>query len=210
MAGRKPGESQIHGDAEIELEGKGIDRDWREDMATKVAKGRVRGLSLRWEPIAPPVPRMNLASDHPAFVDAEKERDTAKRWGLYFASWRALEGSVVPIGADREALIESARGDSLLARFYRSAVADFDQHEHELEHEIEERVSSLELFLRPGKVPAGAAAPRKREMRTREQLDELFERLIADSCQRQIGEAFFAELRAKASKLAERLTGKMR
>jgi len=207
--GESLGESRIDGEAEIELEGKGVDRDWREDMAVKVKNRRVRGLSIRWDPLIAPTPRVNLSSDHPAYVDAEKERGTAKRWGLYFSKWRALEGSVVPIGADREALIESARGETPLAGLYRSAVLDFDQHAGDLEHEVEARVASLELFLRPGKVPAGAAAPqRRRTARTREQIDALFERLFAEQCSKALGDEFLDELKAKAMKVASRLTGR--
>jgi hypothetical protein len=68
---------------------------------------------------------VNLPSDHAYFVDAEGEKDHRKRYGLYFEKWRALEGSVVALGADPEALIGRAdETDGAVSTFWRSMATD--------------------------------------------------------------------------------------
>jgi hypothetical protein len=107
------GASGIKGVAEIEMEGEGPQQSWRDDIAHMIEKKHIGMFSVRWSEIAEPVRRVNLPSDHPAFVD-EKKATGRQRWGLYFEKWKMLEGSVVTLGADPAALIgrmQEAEGD---------------------------------------------------------------------------------------------------
>ena len=85
----------LRGTAAIETEGEGWLADARRDLALMVGKGHIGSFSLRWEAIDEPVRRTNLSKDHPAFVDAQKEKDYRKLWGLYFPRSRVVEGSIV-------------------------------------------------------------------------------------------------------------------
>ena len=113
---------------EISLDGEGDRADARRDVAAMIEAGDLAAVSIRWESIES-VRRINLPSDHPAFVDGEKEPDLRKRYGLFFKKWRALEGSVVPIGADAAAKISlraaawAERGRDGVASFVRSLTA---------------------------------------------------------------------------------------
>ena len=116
---------RIRGVASIELEGVGAKAESRQDLAHMIDSGHVRGLSIRWTPIDRPIARVNLSVDHPAFVDSETETNPAKRWGFFFPTWRALEGSIVPLGSDAEALI-GRMGDTngQTRAFWRRAVEE--------------------------------------------------------------------------------------
>jgi len=97
----------------------------RRDLAHMISAGHVDGVSIRWDTVpggAPPIRRTNLPSDHPYFVDAESEpTDSPRRWGSFFPEWRALEGSIVAIGADPQALIGRAiETDGEVREFWRS------------------------------------------------------------------------------------------
>jgi hypothetical protein len=108
---------------QIELTGEGSRVDQRRDVALMIERGHLGAVSIRWEAIKA-IPRRNLPSDHPAFVPDE-EKDVRKRFGIYFEEWRALEGSVVPIGADPKALIQrSQETTGALADFWRSLAGD--------------------------------------------------------------------------------------
>lgn len=98
------GGSGIRGTAQIELGGEGSQQAWRADVNHMIDKGHIGAFSVRWEETSPPIPRVNLPSDHPAFLDAAKAKGRA-RFGLFFEKWRLLEGSVVTLGADPAALI---------------------------------------------------------------------------------------------------------
>jgi hypothetical protein len=117
---------------QMELGGDGSQASVRRDLLHMIGAGHVRAMSVSWEAIGKPIPRTNLASDHPFFVDAETETDFRKRYGLFFPRWRALEGSIVAVGADPEALIgraeqeEEREGDPDVARFWRSFAAHTD------------------------------------------------------------------------------------
>ncbi len=104
--GKRPGKSGIRGRAQIEMQGTGSQQAWRDDITHMIERGHIGQFSVRWDEIdgAEPVRRVNLPSDHPAFVDAEKATGR-KRFGLFFDKWRLLEGSVVTLGADPGALI---------------------------------------------------------------------------------------------------------
>jgi hypothetical protein len=73
-----------------------------------IERKHIGALSVRWAPVGDPIRRVNLPSDHAAFVDSETAKGN-KRWGLYFPKWRLLEGSVVTLGADPAALIGRMR-----------------------------------------------------------------------------------------------------
>lgn len=104
----------------IELGGEGPTADIRRDLAYMISKGHVSGISVRWEPIEY-VRRSNLPSDHPAYVDSEKETDWRKRYGYYHKTWRVLEGSVVAVQADPESMVGRAmETDGAVADFWRS------------------------------------------------------------------------------------------
>lgn len=123
---------EIHGEAQIELDGAGEQRAWREDVAHMVAAGHIGAVSVRWEPIGKPVKRTALAPKHPAYVDAERETDWAKLNGYYFPAWRALEGSVVTLGADKAALIKrSLETSGRVAELWREAAEELERDEVE-------------------------------------------------------------------------------
>lgn len=114
----------------IELGGDTGPADVRRDLAYMISQGHVTGMSIRWDVVdggKPPVRRINLPSDHPYFVDAETEKNPRKRYGLFWPEWRAMEGSVVALGADSKALIgraEETEGD--VSTFWRAMADDLD------------------------------------------------------------------------------------
>jgi hypothetical protein len=113
----------IRGTAQIEQDGQGVQQEWRDDIALMIQKKHINQFSVRWSETGDPIPRINLPSDHPAFVDAQKEKSSRKRWGLFFPKWRLLEGSVVTLGADPNALIGRMNACSEgLRPFYRGMV----------------------------------------------------------------------------------------
>ena len=120
--GKKLGNHGIRGTAQIELEGEGSQAAWRSDVAMMIDKGHIGALSVRWEEIGDPIARVNLPSDHPAFLDA-KNTTGRKSWGLFFEKWRLLEGSVVTLGADPAALVgrmQASDGD--VRGYWRKAI----------------------------------------------------------------------------------------
>jgi hypothetical protein len=129
--GKKLGDSGIRGTAQIELSGEGSQADWRGDIAHMIERGHIGQFSVRWEEIGEPVARVNLPSDHPAFVDSKKATGR-QRWGLYFDKWRLLEGSVVTLGADPAALVgrmQEAEGDVRV--YWRKAINHALEERHE-------------------------------------------------------------------------------
>jgi hypothetical protein len=110
----------------IEMAGEGASAEIRRDLAHMIDKGHVTGVSIRWDDVpGKSVRRVNLPSDHPYFVDAEAETDHRKRYGIYFEEWRAMEGSVVALGADPQALIGRAdQTDGEVSSFWRAMAAD--------------------------------------------------------------------------------------
>jgi len=120
--GKKLGDRQLRGSAQIELDGEGSQAEWRGDVALMISKGHIGQFSVRWEDTEEPVYRINLPSDHMAFVDAKKATGR-QRWGLFFDKSRLLEGSVVTLGADPAALmgrLMEAEGD--VRSFWRGAI----------------------------------------------------------------------------------------
>lgn len=95
----------------IELGGDGALADVRRDVAYMIGRGHIGAVSVRWDALEggePPVSRTSLPTDHHAFVDGDKENSARKRGGLFWPQWRALEGSIVALGADPQALIGRA------------------------------------------------------------------------------------------------------
>ncbi len=107
---------------QIEMGGEGPSSDIRRDLAFMIGQGHVNAVSIRWDVVqGKAIRRVNLPSDHPHFVDAESETGAA-RFGVFFEQWRALEGSVVSLGADPAALIARADESEVeeVADFWRS------------------------------------------------------------------------------------------
>lgn len=120
--GNGPGKSGLRGVGQIELSGSGSQLAWREDVSHMIEQGHIGGLSIRWEEIGDPQRRVNLPSDHPAFID-EKKATGRQQWGFYFEKSRMMENSVVTLGSDPSALIgrmQESEGD--LRAFWRSAI----------------------------------------------------------------------------------------
>lgn len=115
----------------------------RRDLLHMIDRGHVNAVSIRWD--ADPkdaIPRTALPADHPFYVDGAKEpAESPRRWGLFFRRWRAMEGSIVAVGADPGALIGRADETSGEARTFWRAMAD-EAAEHEEAHN-----ASLSLLL---------------------------------------------------------------
>ncbi len=109
---------------QIEMGGEGPSADIRRDLAFMIAQGHVNGVSIRWDTVPGKFTRrVNLPSDHPHFVD-ENESGPA-RFGVFFEEWRAMEGSVVALGADPKAVIARAADTTTpehVAQFWRSMI----------------------------------------------------------------------------------------
>lgn len=98
---------RLRATGQIELGGVGALMDVRRDVAYMINK-HGGAVSIRWDFAdggKQPVRRVNLPSDHPYFVDSETEKDYRKRWGYFWPEWKALEGSIVALGADSSAQI---------------------------------------------------------------------------------------------------------
>ncbi|MHC4714910.1 MAG: hypothetical protein ACYTAN_16835, partial [Planctomycetota bacterium] len=128
----------------IEMSGEGASAEIRRDLAHMIDKGHVTGVSIRWDPVpGKSVRRVNLPSDHPYFVDAETEKDPRKRYGLFFEEWRAMEGSVVALGADPQALIGRAEETEGAVSTYWRAMAENTEEPEILEPPSAEFVDAM-------------------------------------------------------------------
>jgi hypothetical protein len=103
------GGDAIRGTAQIEMDGVGDRSAWRKDVAHMVGRGHIGAFSLRWDENSPPTRRTDLDKDHHAYVSKDRETNLMKLYGLYFDSWRMIEGSVVSTPADEAALIGRMR-----------------------------------------------------------------------------------------------------
>ena len=91
----------------IEMGGVGGLADVRRDVAFMMNK-HGGAMSIRWDEVdggKQPIRRINLPSDHAYFVDAETATGV-KRWGYFWPEWRAVEGSIVALGADPAAKVD--------------------------------------------------------------------------------------------------------
>ena len=115
----------IRGKAQIELGGKGEQQAWRADVAHMIDQGHIGNLSIRWEPTDHPIKRTSLPTDHPAAVDS-KTAEGRREFGLFFPHWKMLEGSVVTLGADPEAMIGRFMhaSEPTVRSFWRTAIND--------------------------------------------------------------------------------------
>jgi len=112
VAGDKLGQQILSGRAKVEVKaGEGEQLAFRKDVLAMVQANHIRQFSIRWAHDSDPVLRTSLSSEHPAYLDEDKARGS-QRWGLYFDKWRMLEGSVVTLGADPEAIIGRMRNAS--------------------------------------------------------------------------------------------------
>ena len=118
------GKHSVEYTGQILLDGEGPTAAIRRDILLKMDRGLLEQFSGRWDASDKDVVRrVNLPSDHPAFVDSEKAT-SSQRWGMYFKKWNALEGSLVGLGADPAAKLRWAEeaADESVAQFWRSQV----------------------------------------------------------------------------------------
>jgi hypothetical protein len=149
--GTKAGVRVLRAIGKIEMGGEGPQADIRRDLALMISEGHVGSVSLRAEGTKV-IPRRELPKNHRAFVEAN-EPDMLKRFGLFFEEFNALEGSIVALGADRNAIIgRSMETEGAVQEFWRGFVEEEVEQEEELldTSEIED-VRSLERFL--GEMP---------------------------------------------------------
>jgi hypothetical protein len=136
---------------QIELGGEGPSAEIRRDLAHMVKQGHIGAVSVRWDEIVgKSTRRVNLPGDHPHFVDGEKETDARKKYGLYFEEWRAMEGSIVAIGADPKALIGRAietEGD--VRTFWREMAGDVNPAENDTEARLHLFEAELSMETAP-------------------------------------------------------------
>lgn len=113
----------LRGRAQIELGGSGARAEWRADVAHMIEQGHIGAFSIRWDPIGEPTARTALQSDHPAYVDPDRETEFRKLYGFHFDKWRMLEGSVVTLPADQAALIGRARSGDGSSDYWNRVLA---------------------------------------------------------------------------------------
>lgn len=117
----------------IETGGEGANADIRRDLLLKMANGHVKRMSGRWDADESHVKRrVDLPSEHYAHVSTDA--GFPMRSGLFFEQWRAVEGSIVGLGADPQATMRWARDaeSKPVAQFYEqharaSALENFSQ-----------------------------------------------------------------------------------
>lgn len=144
-AGTKEGVRVLRGVGQIRLTGEGEALEARRDLVDGIATGAVRNVSLTWE-ASRAQERRDLPKGHPAHVDRD-EPDPRKRFGLYFAESRAVEQSIVGVGADRAAIIgrsEDATNDVARA-MWQSILHRLDAAPRSREAEI---IDALERSVR--------------------------------------------------------------
>jgi hypothetical protein len=106
---RKDGDALVY-DGEILIDGQGEQADIRRDLLLKIQRGHVKRLSGRWDADEKDIKRRtDLPKDHPAYVGENAKG--AKRYGLYFSRWVPMEGSVVGLGADPQAVMRWSRDE---------------------------------------------------------------------------------------------------
>lgn len=155
--GTKKGVPVLRALGQIELGGEGPQADIRRDLAYMISEGHVSAVSIRAEGTKV-VPRTQLPKNHRAYVDPD-EKDFVKRFGLFFEESNALEGSIVALGADKNAIIGRSREtEGEVQEFWRGFVEEESQdrkipEEEEIKHDTSEiqDVRSLEKFL--GEMP---------------------------------------------------------
>lgn len=127
---------ELRSTGQIEMGGVGVLADVRRDVAFMTAK-HGGAVSIRWDALEggdPPIRRVNLPSDHPHFVDFDTEKSDRKRWGMFWPSWKAMEGSIVALGADPGATIDgrlcaqrAEETEGEVAAFWRAMAKDAEE-----------------------------------------------------------------------------------
>jgi len=108
---------------QIEMTGDGPTAEIRRDIANMIQQGHVTGISVRWQP-QKYTRRVDLPKDHPAHVKQD-EPNWMKRNGFFHEKWQVLEGSVVAIQADKEAMVGRAeQTEGHVSAFWRAMAAD--------------------------------------------------------------------------------------
>jgi hypothetical protein len=112
----------------IELGGEGAPAAIRRDLAHMIRQGHVGAVSIRWDEVpGKSIRRVNLPESNPFHVNLDTEKDPRKRYGIYFDEWRAVEGSVVAVGADPKALIGRAiETEGEVRTFWREMARDLE------------------------------------------------------------------------------------
>jgi len=203
----RKGDGRLMATGNIELTGTGPLADIRRDVHHMIRTGHLGAVSVRWQPIEM-TPRSELKPSHPAYAAA----DSPARHGYYFKRWRALEGSVVAVGADPAAVIaraEQTTGD--VSRFWRDLARAFDASDsaptgrgvspEELSaalariEQLEERVAALTV---PARDEAPAAPEQRAEAPRIDARAQIAERTLR------------AEIAAYEQRLEERIRAYMR
>lgn len=127
---------RLRSTGQIEMGGVGVLAEIRRDVAMMTNK-HGGDVSIRWDEVDggdPPIRRVNLPSDHPYFVDDSTEKSWKKRYGLFWPSWKAIEGSIVAVGADPDATVGgrlcAARAKETtgeVSAFWRAMAKDAEQ-----------------------------------------------------------------------------------
>lgn len=205
---KTPHTVQVRG--QLFMDGTGPEAEIRRDLMAKIAAGHVSRLSGRWDSAADKVkPRTALDPSHPAYVN-EKAKG-AKRYGMYFEEWTAMEGSIVGLGADPQATMrwaEEAQSEAV-AGFWRSVSETPETVSNEREVEIEEQpkpltVADLEPLLDTVAKAIRGVDERLEALEKREQPEPTAE--VSADDQSALNERI-ASLEAKLSELEGRETG---
>ncbi len=165
----KPPRLRVTG--QIEMGGEGALADVRRDIAFMINR-HGGAMSIRWDEVdggKAPIRRVNLASDHPYFVDTETEKSSRKRWGYYWPEWRAMEGSLVALGADEGATIggrhyatRAAETEGEVSAFWRALA----EHAEKDEPDAESKVAALLASMRTASHDAREAGASHAEIAT--------------------------------------------
>ncbi len=121
---------RITATGQIETSGEGSTAELRRDLLHMIGQGHIRAVSVRWHAEAKDaIPRTDLPKGHAYYVDRDKEpMGSPRRSGLYFKRWRALEGSIVSVGADPGALIGRAEAtEGPISTFWRAMAEDAEE-----------------------------------------------------------------------------------
>ena len=112
--GKAEGVPILRGTGRINLEGDDPLADIRRGVAHLMHAGDLPAVSIRWDPIKT-VPRTSLPEKHAA--RPTKKSPEVAQFGAFFEKSRALEGSIVAVGADPKAL--SGRADAATSELER-------------------------------------------------------------------------------------------
>lgn len=152
MLGARPPKLRARGI--IELGGSGPSAEIRNDVAHMIEEGHLRGVSLRWQGTMSR-PRRSLDPKHPYFV--KEDAEYPQRYGMLFESWRAMEGSVVAVGADPKAVIGRAHDSKSeeAKSFWRSLAEDAAPTEEIIRVRAAETMALALTMAKEAQVPVG-------------------------------------------------------